>query len=540
MASPDFSQYVDLTVNDLQPTELYDAAADYARIALPEFEPRVGSVEDALLQAVSTVGAINLAAINRLPNGLMEGVLRLLGLERRESTSSSIEVEFELINAGSTVPANFTVVHEVTTGDQVSRYPFILESSVTAASSDTTVAATLSCIVVGTIPTIAVGTELELATTSSNVFSCTTTGNVVQGLDGETDVEFLNRGVTYLASLSRTLNTASQIESYILATYPEVARCKVYDLAFSASNITQTELPNIISPDPPGGFTGSENVASVTTITNQSAGNPYEEIEHDPMWRVVLPPFYGIPETDGVLSPSLQAWSSGHYLAEYSYLNWPAWGLPEGSLATIKFDPTMIVDAATLEDLDFIEFTFVAGLNKSLQSSNPVPGSFTVAILGQNGLPVSRDVKLTIYRDIVNRTTPGMYVSVIPAFPYDVNLTVSLILEQGYSGVTIEDEVKTLLEYYYSMENFPYWSDPIGLNQVAALAASVTGVKGVHNVIASVPAWGTNGKTRSIYFGNNSIASISTIGGVEYIDPLFYGLLPSASVTVTSSNEIPE
>jgi len=531
MASPDFSQYIDLTVNDLQPTDLYTAAADYARIALPEFEPRVGSVEDALLQAVSTVGAINLAAINRLPNGLMEGVLRLLGLERREASSSTVDVQFELLNAGSTVPANFTVIYEVISNDQVFQYPFVLESSVTAATGSNTVNATLVSSVVGTIPTIPVGTELDLATTSSNVFSCTTTAIVEQGLDAETDAEFLNRGVTYLASLSRTLNTARQIENYILATYPEVGRCKVYDLCYSASNITTSELDSISSD--------GATISAYTTITNQSSGNPYESMPVDFIWRVILPPFYGIAETDGLNDPTLEAWASGHFMQSISELNWPAWGQSEGYMDTISFTPANTFDALGVENIDFIEFVFCTGLLKYVQLANPVPGAFTVVILGQNGLPVSRDVKEAIYDDIVNRTTPGMLVSVISAFPYNIDLQVAVVLEQGYSGVTIEDEVKTLLESYYSMESFPYWSDPIGFNQIATLAASVTGVKSVHSVTATIPTYGGDGITRSIYNLNDNIVAISTIGGVDYIDPQLYGILPSASVTVTSSTEIP-
>lgn len=531
MASPDFSQYIDLTVNDLQPTDLYTAAADYARIALPEFEPRVGSVEDALLQAVSTVGAVNLAAINRLPNGLMEGVLRLLGLERREASSSTVDVEFELLNAGSTVPANFTVVYEVSSNDQVFQYPFVLESSVTADAGSNTVAATLVCSVVGTIPTIPVGTELELATTSSNIFSCTTTAIVEQGLDPETDTEFLNRGTTYLASLSRTLNTSRQIESYILATYPEVARCKVYDLCYSASNLTTPELTAISSD----GF----SLSMYTTITNQSSGNPYSSMAVESVWRVAFPPFYGITENDGLSDPVAEDWASGHFVESITELNWPAWGFTEGTMDTISFTPANAIDALTAENIDFIEFVFSTGLQKSVQQANPVPGAFTVVILGQNGIPVSRDVKLAIYEDIVSRTTPGMLVSVISAFPYNIDLQVAVVLEQGYSGVTIEDEVKTLLESYYSMESFPYWSDPIGFNQIATLAASVTGVKSVHSVTATIPTYGADGVTRSIYNRNDSIVSINTIGGVDYIDPVLYGTLPSASVTVTSSTEIP-
>ncbi len=248
-----------------------------------------------------------------------------------------------------------------------------------------------------------------------------------------------------------------------------------------------------------------------------------------------MPPFYGITETDGLNDPITEAWASGLFTG----LEWDKFGEAEGQMGTISFTPANTFDSTTVQDVDFIEFILCNGLKKSTHDTYPVPGSFTIVILGQNGIPVSRDVKLAIYEDIVSRTTPGMLVSVISAFPYNIDIEVAVVLEAGYSGVTIEDEVKTLLEEYYSMESFPYWSDPIGYNQIASLAGSVAGVKSVHSVTATIPAYGTDGITRSIFNANDSSVSITAIGGVDYINPKFYGTLPSALVTVTSSTEIP-
>jgi hypothetical protein len=44
MASPNFSEYINLTINDKQITDIYDDAVEYAQIALPEFTPRVGTI----------------------------------------------------------------------------------------------------------------------------------------------------------------------------------------------------------------------------------------------------------------------------------------------------------------------------------------------------------------------------------------------------------------------------------------------------------------------------------------------------------------
>jgi hypothetical protein len=77
MPSPDIRNYVDLTVYDLQPTDIYDASVEYAATSLPEWRPVPGSVEDALLQAASFMTGELVGAINRLPSGVVEALLKL-------------------------------------------------------------------------------------------------------------------------------------------------------------------------------------------------------------------------------------------------------------------------------------------------------------------------------------------------------------------------------------------------------------------------------------------------------------------------------
>ncbi len=516
MASPDFSEYIDLTVNDLQPDELYSAAQDYARIALPEFEPRAGSVEDALLQAVSFTGAVNLAAINRLPDGLMEGILRLYGLERREATSSTVNVQFTLLNSNTTVPKNFTVVYEVADNDETVQYPFYLEEAVTAGVGSTTVNATLTCLVVGSIPTISIGTNLLIATTSSNVISCTTTASVVQGLDSETESEYFNRGTSFLASLNQSLNTAQQIENYILVNYPEVGRCKVYDLCFSASNVHDTEFAvgNITINT----STGAATIA--TNINNVAYGNPYTSPTYTQEWRLVWPFHY-----DGVTTPGL---ASGLMTNG----TWNGFGQSDTYAGTLSITAQGTPLPSTAA---FVDAVYVTGLKKTAQATNPIPGAITVAILGKEGKPVSRDVKKAIYSDIKEKITAGMYVSVIDAWPYNIDIIASIVIESGYSELLVEQEVKELLESYYSPAQFPSWSDAIGFNDIASLASTVNGVKSVYSISVTVPVYGGNTSTRSIYYNNDDMATISeVVSNVFYVKPTYLGLLPSATATVSS------
>ena len=209
MASPDFKDYVDLTINDVQPADIYSAAVTYAQTSLPEFSPRQGTVEDAILQAMSYVSGVMTGAINRLPNGLMEGVLRLIGLTRSEATFATGNVIFTAIDtAGVTIPAGTQVSYLETVDGVSTQHIFATtESATIAEGSDTSSAIPVVAQSAGQKPYIASGTSLIILVASNRLLSCATSGALTQGITGESDEDFFNRGATYLASLSEALVT---------------------------------------------------------------------------------------------------------------------------------------------------------------------------------------------------------------------------------------------------------------------------------------------------------------------------------------------
>jgi hypothetical protein len=86
MPSPDVRKYVDLTLYDLESQSIYLNALNYARIALPEFQPREGSIETVLLQAMAVEVAELVRSINRVPGGVLQVLLRLFDVQRSEGT----------------------------------------------------------------------------------------------------------------------------------------------------------------------------------------------------------------------------------------------------------------------------------------------------------------------------------------------------------------------------------------------------------------------------------------------------------------------
>lgn len=92
MPSPDVRRYVDLTLYDLESQSIYLNALNYARTALPEFQPREGSIETVVLQSMAIEVAELVRSINRLPGGILQVLLRLMDVQRSEGTAPTATV----------------------------------------------------------------------------------------------------------------------------------------------------------------------------------------------------------------------------------------------------------------------------------------------------------------------------------------------------------------------------------------------------------------------------------------------------------------
>lgn len=251
----DYSQYVNLRAFDVSPTDIYFDAIEYAKLALPEFQLRQGTPEDAIIQAISYISALNIAAINRLPDRLMSGVLGMMGIVADEGQRAVIDVEFTGIDYdGTTVPVGTVVRYDYEyLGDQVSIYFETVEegviSPVTFTGTEPLPSVVIECraLDVGIILPIGEGLEFSIDTPTSNIASATLDSVISLGSNPETSDEFLDRAVEYLSSLSSSFARASQIDGFALSQFPEtVSRCKSYDLTNPADTGEWT------LPDEPG------------------------------------------------------------------------------------------------------------------------------------------------------------------------------------------------------------------------------------------------------------------------------------------------
>ena len=494
MASPDFSNYIDLTVNDKQPDEIYNEAIDYAKIALPEFSPRSGTVEDAVLQSTAYMAGVTSGAINRLPNGLMEGIMRLIGVVRKEATFGSVDVEFTLSGDGLTVPAETIVYFQTTDGDITVQYPFILSADTTAVSSESTVTATLTSQIGGILPTMDIGTILSLAQANTVVLSAATASAVTQGARAETEAEYFERATTYLESLSSCLATAKQVENYILANYPEVYRCKVYDL-------TQA----IVYQAPAESVNAEKAGYSTTVLASSDFVTSLYQLDSQ-IVRAVTPSLS--------LSSYESTIPSGHYIGA-------SVGASAGSSSVAYTDSASVLGSYGPVSLIALESLLLADVGDN-------PGHFVVFVCDQDGLPVLSSIKDEIFTDVSAKITAGLTFKVLDAFPVDIDFTVTISVDAEYGASTVATSLASDLETYMSLAEWPNWNSFVRIFDVVVRSSKIAGVSYVYSVTPSIPT-----SAEGAMEGNEDLVmAVSDDGNLLGYQFLYAGVMPRATVEV--------
>ena len=486
MPSPDFSQYIDLTTDDRTAEDLYDEAVEYARIALPEFTPRVGTIEDSILQACALLASSNIATLNRIPNGLMEGILRLMGLERFEDTFATVSVVFTMASNGATVPIDFLVAHEAEIGDEIIQYPFRTTSASTAGAGSNTVTVTLTCDIPGVIPSIPSGTELIIIQPDANILTCITASSVSQGSEPETDEEYFSRATSYLASLSSSLVTATQIEEFVVSNFPDAHRCKVYDLKYFPRHIgTMDPTPSMVATASAGFITDS-NFSDFTRVINRST------------------------TTAGQASVI-----SGVY------------NTTSASATTFTFTK---FGTGAVEPLD-AEFIDMYKLRTDY--SGPQSGTFAIFVCDENGSALSIAAKQEIYDAVAARIVSGLYFVVVDALLCDMNFAIDISVDPEYSAAGIVSLVASEIESYVSPANWPEWGQTVRIFDIVVRANSIPGVAYVNSVVGTNVTY--DGIVQASPGNQNTITEINPGGGVTALEMIYYGSLPRATVTVSVS-----
>lgn len=230
----DFSEYINLTVHDKDAGTLYREMIEVARAVMPDFNLRRGTLEDALFQSSAFLAATATNSINRVPNGIMQGIVSLMGYERPVGTRATATATIVLYGTtGEIIPSGteFRYRYTNTTAGYETDYLFVTSDDVVITdSSPPTGTINLVSGQFGEMPVPTVGESTLMPLSIDTNINTVTFATFQNGTNPLTDQEYLDSAKTFLESISTTFVTAKQLEAAILVNFPYVSRCKVYDL----------------------------------------------------------------------------------------------------------------------------------------------------------------------------------------------------------------------------------------------------------------------------------------------------------------------
>lgn len=229
MASPDMTPYVDLRLYDKTPTDIYNAALSVLQTNLPDWTPEQTNTEVLLLQALAVEVAEAAFSLNRLPQAMVNILLKMCQIERSVGNYPVTTLEFTVNDtAGYTIPARTKVAVYWPGKDQ--SYLFETDRAVSVAVGQRTATVTATgkvrtAALNGTLP----DTSADMVSSVVAVNSVKTADYITSGVDPESDTDFYTRGVQIFQRMTTTLVIPSHFQTAALELTTLVGRCNILD-----------------------------------------------------------------------------------------------------------------------------------------------------------------------------------------------------------------------------------------------------------------------------------------------------------------------
>lgn len=217
MPSPDVTPYLDLVISDKSEQDIFDGAVQRMRIAVPEWTPRETNIEVLLLEAMSMQVAELVYAINRLPDSVVETLLKLYGIERDPGQQPQTDLTFYMAGgAGYTIPAGVKVVLSLSGG--LEPVSFTTTETLVIPPGETTgrINGVLGDRYTSEANGIAEGSTVELIDSVVYVDRVELAYTVYNGRDAETDDAYFVRAIQRLDRITETLVTPKHFEALAL------------------------------------------------------------------------------------------------------------------------------------------------------------------------------------------------------------------------------------------------------------------------------------------------------------------------------------
>lgn len=466
---------------DLQPVEVYDAAIEYARSALPDWTPVAGSVEDALLQASADMTTQLLGAINRMPAGVVEGLLKLFGVERNSGTAPTGLVDITFVDdSGYTLAPGTRFGYLDSGGNTPLLYVFETTETVTVpvgSISETNVA--VRGVLLDRYPALPTNTSLQLLSAISYIDSVVLSADLDPGAESETTAEYLNRGAAIFGTLSEALVLPDQFSRYILTNYTGFYRAKAWSrLKAEIAPTSIARASNVVTavlPTEPALSVGDVVRVYGSTITGSSAT------------------FDGLHVVSEVKTTSPY------------HIRWA--------------DTGVNISAASTGRVIHPTFQSVDG-----ETSEPnTNGYLMIYVTGVNGASVTASSLIEVEEELIDRSIAGLITTVTNAIVVDIDVAVTVTLKSGYLASRVTSNIAAALNEYLHPDHWD-WNPVIHYNEIVSFIDKVEGVERVVELTLSGPAALT-----SVDAGSGDLSFTSD--GLTAL----YGVLPRNTATITVS-----
>lgn len=225
--NPDYAPFIDLTIHDKSPTDIYDAAIATLQARITDWVPTATNIEVMLMEAFAIEVGETLFTLNRIPGNMIRYLLTLYGVVPDPGSAPSVTVTFTTQDtSGYVVPGNTELALLLANGEYMS---FFTDIDLVISTPDTegtvsATATTYSDIANG----ISSGTDIEMVDSVTGVVSAVTASIVAGGASPETEAEWTARGVQRLQRLSDTLVIPDHFVQAALED-PSVVRANAID-----------------------------------------------------------------------------------------------------------------------------------------------------------------------------------------------------------------------------------------------------------------------------------------------------------------------
>ena len=140
MTSPDYAQFIDLSLYDKSATDILTAAQVTLQSRIPDWVPSNTNIEVMLMEAMALEVSETVFSVNRLPITMLRALLALYEVDQNPGTPPSVELTFTAYDTdGYTIPAGTEVILTLDNDEYIS---FFTDAVATIVATTTTIAVT--------------------------------------------------------------------------------------------------------------------------------------------------------------------------------------------------------------------------------------------------------------------------------------------------------------------------------------------------------------------------------------------------------------